>query len=165
MGCFDDAETCELVGLFFLSKEKQFIPKNQIGLYRDDGLLLIKNPNGPFLDRLRKKLHHTFEEEGLMITVESPTNVEDFLDVTLNCADGSYCPFRKENSTTEYVNKSSNHPPNIIKRIPEIVEKRLNNISSDKSIFDDSQKCYEDCLRNGGYMNVESKFSETPKPA
>ena len=162
MGSFDGAETCELVGLFLLSKVIQFIPTNQIGLYRDDGLLLVKNPNGPYLERLRKQLHHTFQEEGLKITVESASTVVDFLDVTLNCADGSYRPFRKENSTTEYVNKSSNHPPHIIKKIPEIVEKRLNNISSDKSIFDGSKKFYEDCLRNGGYKNVELQYNGAP---
>ena len=165
MGSYDGAETCELVGLFLLSKVIQFIPKNQIGLYRDDGLMLIKNPNGPYLDRLRKRLHQTFQEEGLKITVENPSHVVDFLDVTLNCADASYRPFRKENSTTEYVNKNSNHPPHIIKRIPEIIENRLNNISSDASIFDDSKKFYEDCLRNGGYKNVELSYSDTPKLA
>ena len=36
--CFDGAETCKLIGLFLLSKlltEYQ----NEIGLYRDDGLV------------------------------------------------------------------------------------------------------------------------------
>ena len=56
MGSFDGAEICELIGLYLLDKLSNITGKNQIGLYRDDGLALIDNPNGPKLDKLRKKL-------------------------------------------------------------------------------------------------------------
>ena len=44
MGSLDSAEVCELVGLFLLSKLERFIPKDQIGLYRDDGLAVVELP-------------------------------------------------------------------------------------------------------------------------
>ena len=163
MGSFDGAEVCELVGLFLLKKITGFTPPEKVGLYRDDGLIMLENIDGPSTERLRKKLHATFQQEGLKITIENPSTVVDFLDVTFNCSDGSYRPFRKENSVTEYVNKHSNHPPQIIKRIPEIVQKRLSTISSTEEIFEESKHFYEECLQRSGYTNVELKFTPTPE--
>ena len=42
MGSYDGAEVCELVGLFILSELTKLIDKNSIGLYRDDGLAILK---------------------------------------------------------------------------------------------------------------------------
>ena len=61
------------------------------------------------------------------------------------------------------VNKHSNHPPQIIKRIPEIVQKRLSTISSTEEIFEESKHFYEECLQRSGYTNVELKFTPTPE--
>ena len=41
MGSYDGAEICELVGLFILNKLSEKFGKNNIGLYRDDGLMLL----------------------------------------------------------------------------------------------------------------------------
>ena len=89
MGSFDGTETCELVGLYLLSKLSQILPTSKIGLYRDDGLLLVDKPNNRQMDRIRKKLHEIFNKEVLKITVENPCKVVNFLDITLNSADGS----------------------------------------------------------------------------
>ena len=50
MGSFDGAELCELVGLFLLSKLASIIGKSNFGLYRDDGLAILKNTPGPDID-------------------------------------------------------------------------------------------------------------------
>ncbi len=42
MGSFDGAELCELVGLFLLNELSQIFDKDHVGLYRDDGLMLLK---------------------------------------------------------------------------------------------------------------------------
>ena len=42
MGSFDGAEICELVGLFILTKLEEKFGKENVGLYRDDGLEVIK---------------------------------------------------------------------------------------------------------------------------
>ena len=39
-GSYDDAETCELVGIYILHKLADRIKKEDTGLYRDDGLIL-----------------------------------------------------------------------------------------------------------------------------
>ena len=43
MGSYNGAEICELVGLFILNNLGQKIGRENIGLYRDDGLAIMKN--------------------------------------------------------------------------------------------------------------------------
>ena len=43
MGAFDGAEICELVGTFILHEITKKYNKENIGLYRDDGLAVFKN--------------------------------------------------------------------------------------------------------------------------
>ena len=47
MGSYEDAETCELVGIYILSILAETINKKDTGLYRDDGLIILRNCNGP----------------------------------------------------------------------------------------------------------------------
>jgi hypothetical protein len=116
-----------------------------LGLYRDDGLALITNCNGQKLDRIRKKLHQTFKEKGLnKITVELCHENVDFLDISLNVSDKSHRPYKKPNDTPLYVNTMSNHPKSILlNNIPDMVSKRLSNLSSDKTSFLDTKQVYE----------------------
>ena len=46
MGSYGEAEVCELVGTLILSTLANSIPKENCGLYRDNGLILMKNENG-----------------------------------------------------------------------------------------------------------------------
>ena len=151
MGSFDGAETCELVGLYILSKITNIIPNPSVGLYRDDGLAAIDHANGPKLDRIRKKMIKCFKEEGLKITIDINMKIADHLDITLNLTDGSYKPFRKPNDKPLYIHKFSNHPPNIIKNLPDMINKRLNNISSSKEVFDEAKPVYEEALQKSGH--------------
>ena len=66
MGCFDGAETCELVGLFLLEQIRTIVDQNHIGLYRDDGLGVLYNLSGPETDRIRKQLFHLGLVEDLI---------------------------------------------------------------------------------------------------
>ena len=54
MGSYDDAEIWELVGIFILKLLEDKINKQNIGLYRDDGLMILRNANGKKTDRTRK---------------------------------------------------------------------------------------------------------------
>lgn len=158
MGSFDGAEVSELVGLYLLSKITTILPTQCVGLYRDDGLAIIEHANGPMLDRIRKKLHSCFKKEGLGIEVETGMHQANFLDVTLNLLDGSYKPFRKPNDTALYIHKSSNHPHNIIKNLPKMIEKRLSSISSSKGVFDEAKTEYEVALKASGF-EVDLKYN------
>ena len=70
MGSYDGAEICELVGLFILNHLGKSFAKENIGLYRDDGLAIIKNKSARLADKTRKELHKAFEQFGLKITAE-----------------------------------------------------------------------------------------------
>ena len=80
MGSFDSAEICDLCGLFLLWRIGRLIPELNVGLYRDDGLSAV-TANGQEIERLCKKLHKLFKDEGLSITTEVNVTTVDFLDV------------------------------------------------------------------------------------
>jgi hypothetical protein len=67
MGSFDGAEICELVGLFILNNLGKRFGKENIGLYRDDGLAIIKSKSARLLDKTRKELHKIFDLKILII--------------------------------------------------------------------------------------------------
>ena len=54
MGYCDGVEVCELVGTYLLNKLKVAIAKENMGLYRDDGLGIFKNMSGPEVERKKK---------------------------------------------------------------------------------------------------------------
>ena len=66
MGSYDGAEICELVGIYTLSKLKNITFKDDIGLYRDDGLILLRELNGQQTDKIRKNIK-VFKSIGFQI--------------------------------------------------------------------------------------------------
>ena len=56
MGSYDGAELCELAGLFMLNELSKKFDKDNIGLYREEGLAVFKNHNGHQNDKIRKKM-------------------------------------------------------------------------------------------------------------
>ena len=123
MGSYDRAETCELIGAKMLSLIA-FKFKNQICLYRDD---------------------------GLKITINGNKKIVNFLDMTFNLANGSYKPYTKPNNKILHVHRQSNHPPALLKNIPLNINKRLTNISSSKEVFEESIAPYQQALKKSGY--------------
>ena len=65
MGAYDGPEVCELIGIFMLSLLSKHINKNHIGLYRDDGLAILKNTSSPEAEKLKKKFQKLFKEKDL----------------------------------------------------------------------------------------------------
>ena len=80
--------------------------KNYIGIYRDDGLAVIPYANGPKMERARKDLIMIFKDNGLKVTSECNLSTTDFLDITFNLVNDSYCPYRKPDSAPLYINKN-----------------------------------------------------------
>ena len=89
--------------------------------------------------------------------------VVNFLDVTLNLADGTYRPYRKPNDTPVYVHSQSNHPPTIIKQIPKAISRRLTDISSNQDAFREAAPLYNSALRNSGYAEGLEYLEERDK--
>ena len=82
MGCFNRVEVYELVGTFILNKLKNVFLNNTFGLYRDDGLAVIKGFSGPEIERLKRNVIKTFKDYGLNITTEVNLHAVNYLDVT-----------------------------------------------------------------------------------
>ena len=135
MGSYDGAEICELVGLFILKQLGKTFGNENIGLYRDDGLAIIKNKSARLADKTRKELHKIFEQFGLKITAEANLHVANFLGVTFDLTSGKHRPYRKPNDDPLYIHKHSNHPPSILRQLPVSINKRISTLSSDKENF------------------------------
>ena len=120
MGSYDGTEICELVCIYILSHLTAFIGKNNVGLYRDDGLIILQQLNGQQTDRIRKRIIETFKTFGFKIEIMTNLPEVDFLDATFDLRTNTYWPYRKPNNTPSYIHMLSNHPPEILKRLPNI---------------------------------------------
>ena len=70
---------------------------------------------------MRKNIIKTFKDIAFAIDVETNLKIVDFLDTTFNLNNGTYRPYKKPNDLLLYINKSSNHPPQIINQLPQIM--------------------------------------------
>ena len=123
------------------------------GLYRDDGLACFENVSGPKADP-RKDFINIFRKEfQLSIVCETNLKIVNFLDVTLDLTTGKYKPYNKPGNVPQYINLKSNHRPNIIKNLPESISRRINKLSSDKSVFDNSKDLYNNALSRNGFKD------------
>ena len=155
MGSYDGAEVCELGGTYILNSLSNFIEKTDIGLYRDDGLLVLKNAKGRTIDLTRKKIIKCFSDFGFHLDIQTNLKIVNFLDITFNLSNNTYKPYKKPNDKLQYIHTSSNHPPQIIKQLPQSISKRLSTNSSSNEIFNESKYEYEEALQQSGYKNNE----------
>ena len=66
MDSVDGAEICELVGLYIETKLEKILPKSNFGLYRDDGLALLRNLNRKETDTVRRNIIGVFRDIALV---------------------------------------------------------------------------------------------------
>ena len=88
-----------------------------------------------------------FERLGLKIEINVNKTVVDFLDVTLDLRNNTYQPYMKPNNVPRYVHKLSNHPPSILKNIPQSVNDRLCKLSSSKEKFEAAAPTNQEALK------------------
>ena len=114
MGSYDGAEVCELVGIYLLNritdKNKGTFEKENVGLYRDDGLSVIRGSESE-KESIVKKLHKIFNEENLKITTENGKTGTDYLNLYLDLKNNCYRQWKKPNNNPIYVHKDSSHAP------------------------------------------------------
>ena len=135
MGSFDGAEIRELVGIHVLSLLSNKLDKQSTGLYKDDGLVLLRNTSKQKTDQIRKDIIKIFKDAGFKIEIKTNLHIVDFLDVTFNLLDETYRPYKKPNDQLLYVNTSSKHPPQYMKQLSISITNRLSNNSSNKKVF------------------------------
>ena len=75
MGVYDGAEVCELVGVCLLTQLSSKCKKENIGLYRDDGLAVFKNISGRQSEKLKKQFRQVFNENHLKIEIENLSTI------------------------------------------------------------------------------------------
>ena len=148
MGAYDGAEVCELVRTYMLSLISEKYNKKDFGLYRDDGLGVVKNKSGPETEKIKKNIQKIFKENKLDIVIKCNMKLVNYLDVTLNLNNSNYKPYQKSDSKISYTHKDSNHPFSILKQTPISIEKRIFTLSSNKTIFKESKEMYQKALEN-----------------
>ena len=152
MGCHDGAEACELVGTYALATlPAAKFAKNNIGLYRDDGLAVHRTTSGRAAERIKQDLTKHFAALGLRITIQTNLRIVNFLDLTLDLNCGKHYPYRKPNDTPSYIHKLSNHPPPILRNIPAAISRRITDTSSDELAFQQAAPVYNSALLASGY--------------
>ena len=134
------------------SNLENILPKINFGLYWDDGLILFRNLNGQQMDKKRKTIIKIFKD---IVSIETNLKEVNFLDVTLNLQNGR--PNKKANDKLLYISSCSNHPPQIIKKLPNSISERLSKNSSNQEIFHTAKVEYEDPLKKSGY-NIDLKY-------
>ena len=97
IGSNDRAEICKLTGIYILSQLSNLSPQEDIGWYRDDGLILLRNTNAQLTDKMRKNVIKLFKESGFKIEIEANLKIVNFLNVTFNLANNTNRPCRKPN--------------------------------------------------------------------
>ena len=161
-GGLDSAEVSELVGLYILHKVTSVLPKEHVGIFRDDMLFLMKATRrgpGRSCELMGQRLSRLFNEWfNLRITWEANLQIVNYLDISLNFRDGSYRPYRKDDSVPVYIHKDSNHPPHIKKGLVKMISRRISDLSSSEEIFNQAAPIYNQALRNSGFDEA-IKFS------
>ena len=153
-----------LVGNLILSTLANNILKWNSGLYRDDGLILMRNKNGQKTGRIRKGVikskysRRTLSRLKLKPTLKSKT----FWILP------SIYPKGDTNLTGNLtINYCTLIPPptipQIIKQLRISKVKRLSKNSSSIEIFNSAKVEYENALENSGYHSLKSNFTKTRK--
>ena len=87
------------------------------------------------------------------MTTEVNIKVTDFLDVAFNLQTGLHRPFKKATSNPIYVHKDSNHPMHVKKELPQMIGRRISDLSSNKVVFEEVVAVCSSALKAFGYNN------------
>ena len=143
-----------------LHKLQSVLNKKDYGIYRDDGLAVVKQKTRFGLDNMRKRFHEIFKEHGFSITIETGIMKTEFLDVVLDLHNDKFTPYRKPNTEILYISNNSNHPGHIRNELPRMIAKRISSISSDKNIFDAAIPAYQTVLKQTGYPECAMEYEQ-----
>ena len=149
LGCYDGAEVCEIVGSYILYLLGNILDKDLVGLYRDDGLAIVRNLSGPEIESKTESTSELFKECGLHITIPIDLKIVNFLDV---------------DNMPAYINRKSNHPLIIFKELSKAIVIRISDISFYEIVFNESIPIYSDALRKSGFHDNITFIPKTTTP-
>ena len=78
----------------------------------------LEMPVDPNWKKSKSTYRKYLRKKCLDVIVECNMKILNYLDVTFNLNDGTYKPHKKPNKEMKYIHVYSNHPPSIIKQIP-----------------------------------------------
>ena len=87
---------------------------------------------------------------GFDVDIKTNLNEIHSLDLTFNLKE-TYHRFRKQNDTLLYMQISFNHPPTLFEDIPQSINHRLSENSSNKTIFNKTKKTFETALKTENF--------------
>ena len=70
-----------------------------------------------------------FKQHQLNLEIKCNLKIVDYLDIMFDLTTVLFKPYNKTNNIPRYVNAKSNHPPSMLKEIPESVSKRISSNS------------------------------------
>ena len=166
MGCIcfwnQSAQIADLIDIYIIDTLGSIIDKEQVGIYKDDGLIHIPNSNGPKSSQLQKQITNKFKEIGFRIEIQANLRITNYLDITLNLNDNTYKPFSKDSQPPTYININSNHTQSIIKHLPNAINTRLNKLSANRKIFRENSATYNQALEKSGYKTKLKYIEKQP---
>ena len=124
--------------------------------------LPISTKSDPLQDWKREEICRIFASNNLRITIEVNKKTVNFLDVMLHLTTERFKPYSKPATTPLYVHSKLNNPPNTIGNIPEAINKRLSEISSDKDAFNEAAPLYQKALWKSRYV-YNLRFNLAPQ--
>ena len=77
MGVYDSSQVTDLIGIYILDTLGHIVNLEQVGFYRDDGIIFIPDSNGLKNSKIQKNIIRAFKLLGLRI--EIATNLKTFL--------------------------------------------------------------------------------------
>ena len=96
MGCYDGAEVCEIVGSYILHLLHNILDKDFVGLYKDDGLTILRNLSGPEIEKKRKAIIMLFKEFEWNISIQTNLKIVNYPDAEINLDTGTYSPYKNQ---------------------------------------------------------------------
>ena len=135
MGSYAGAEIWELANIYILAYLTTFIGKNNVGLYRDNGLTILRELNGQQTGRIRKRIIETFKSFGFKIEIMTNLPEVTFLDAMFDLRTNTYRPYRKPKQHPKLYAYVVKLPPEILKRLPTSISKLISKIYSNEQIF------------------------------
>ena len=124
------------------AKERHVIIQAKNSLLFSETEAWCKKDSSSNFDVTMGSLVKVFSDNKPKLTIEANKNCVNFLDITFDLRSGTFKPYTKPGNVPQFVNVQSNHPPSILRRIPETINQRLSRISFDKQSFDASTRPY-----------------------
>ena len=114
-------------------------------------MIVVKNLSSQKTDRQSKNLIRVLKKSSFKIKIKTNLIKAEFLDVTFSLTKGIFRLYKTPNNNLSYKHVSSNHPPNIIKRLPNSINDLLSRNSSSKEVIDNTKKDYQKLLNKSDY--------------